>query len=171
MPVNASLKHLADEIFILTGQKVDSLDPVIVAALFQSKLLGDAHKKSLDELNGAVQLIIGDVNNSIEHERSKLAIILKAQDTANLKMAIYAKSVLRSEIPKIREEFHEVAIDVLKEANGFAANNLATKLLAVMPVVVLLAALGGFFFGKYSNDPAQSTVSMLKSLETKTAKK
>lgn len=168
METDDSMKILAEEIFALTGQKVEIFDPVIVAALFQSKLLREAHIDSANYFNAAVTSLIGNVSESMENKQTVIDALVKAQDSANHKMAVYAKNVLRSELPKVREEFHEIAIEVLKEANGLAANNLATRLLAIMPVIVLVAAFAGFYVGKNMSEPKTETATTSSSVEKKT---
>jgi hypothetical protein len=87
MATHDSMQFLVEEIFALTGQKVDVFDPVIAAALFQAKLLGEAHIDAPNHFNAAVTSLKGDVSESIKNKQAKIDALVRAQDSANLKMA------------------------------------------------------------------------------------
>jgi hypothetical protein len=145
--IGFDMNSLAIEVFQLTGQKIDPTDPVIIAALFQSKILQDVQKAQQVEFSMAMSAVLENVGSAIQLDKAKLEVLNKAQDKANREMVMLARNAMKSELPRLREEFHDVALEVLREANGIVDRTKTKRKFLLFGFVACAVFVCGLYVG------------------------
>jgi len=92
--VVGEMKSLADEIFSITGQKVETTDPIVVASLVQSRLIRQAGLDAKQNIQAAVAASLGEISTAIQGERSGAELMrVAALDLAERAQLLSASTV------------------------------------------------------------------------------
>ena len=70
--MQTKIQQVIEDIFIATGKKVEAIDPIVIAALVQSKFISDANDKAIQ-----------DINHTINNQKDNIEEIIKNTTTKN----------------------------------------------------------------------------------------
>lgn len=141
------MEALATEIFELTGQKVEFDDPVVVAALIQSRMIRQGYLDGVATLKVTATEILGDAKKISEFEKDKLKIFRDSQNLAVRQSGDMVRALVKAELPKNRKEFYEVATEVILKVDRNENTKKLKVYLAVAAFFSIFAFLAGFFLG------------------------
>ncbi|BBB64195.1 hypothetical protein UNDKW_5922 (plasmid) [Undibacterium sp. KW1] len=137
------MEVLSTDIFKATGQKVEFDDPIVIAALFQSRLLKQGYLDGVAALEAKAIEILGDARAHSESEKEKLKIFRDSQNLAMRQSSDTVRSLIKAELPKIRKEFYETATEVLTEIDlSVYAKKTKFYAASVIAVAIISFVLG-----------------------------
>lgn len=144
---STEIEGLLVNVFQLTGHKLTPDDPLVVAALVQSKLVrqaGDAAAKSVKE---SVAKAIAELNEAVRIEREQAANIDKTVSNAFQKITDGAKKVGDNELATLTAKFSRAASDTLesvrKEVTAASPENRRARTLTVVSIALAVGVCLG----------------------------
>ena len=155
-------KELVDEVFALTGRKLDLDDPVVVAAIFQSELFKSTVDACTNNIKIAAKDAATEIIDSVKVERNAAAMQDEKAAQIYKNIQDLGRSVSDVEANRLKSDFRSVAStilqDVARESKVGAPNALKLRLAFVQTLLmsfVLVVGIGaglGYqnFFGKES---------------------
>lgn len=116
-----SLHALLVEIFEVTGHKVTLDDPVVAAALLQSKLLRRAGDAAADSLREAVVKVVAELAEAVRVERETAGNLDRTVASAFQQITDGAKKAGDQELAIMQTRFARVATETLDQVRREAA--------------------------------------------------
>ena len=139
----ASVDQLIVDVFRLTGQKITSDDPIVVAALFQSSLISRASREAVDALLIA--------SKQVSQEQEKHAASLEATvQGAFQKLSQGAKKITDSELSSASNRFLLSSTQTLETFRDQASKSTPGYLSRTVILVGLVAFAVGASVGAAS---------------------
>lgn len=146
------VEELLGNIFELTGQKVTLNDPVVAAALLQSRLVKRAGSEATAALTNAAAKMVAELAEAVKAERQQAANADRAVANAFQQITDGAKKIGEQELTTMHVRFSRIASETLeqvrREAAKQAPGGLWWKFAAMLFVGLAIGILIGFATGK-----------------------
>lgn len=148
-----TLRKLLVEIFEVTGHKVTLDDPVVAAALLQSKLLRRAGDEAADSLREAVVKVVAELAEAVRVERETAGNLDRTVASAFAQITEGAKKAGDQELATMQARFARVATETIdqvrREAASVAPGGLRWRYAATLLAGVTLGLATGFLLGAF----------------------
>lgn len=117
----------------------------------------ERHGKFIEE---SVRRCLLDISGAVEHEQDKVAAMTTLTREYQAELHTLARAAIRTEIPKVRQEFYQVATDVLSNANGNIYRERLPRFLVAALLFSMLTFVAGFVLAIRFTAPSPSPVAV-----------
>lgn len=143
-PETTALEALTAELLGDVGRLHHELKAVAASCSSIRENLQQSEQQQGKFIEESVRRCLLDISCAVEHEQDKVTAMTTLTRQYQAELHTLARAAIRTEIPKVRQEFYEVATDVLSKTSGSIYRERFTRFLIVALLFSMMTFVSGF---------------------------